>query len=482
MLYILETSLVGEVASWPGHGPPGCGGGNPIKGVNPYGSASLSELLSKPLADVPDEPLPVYVYNNSLYASQIFRTGGSPELPILVPVTAERVLRSSNRKAWERRHTGQIIVSPMLRASLKIHDRYVPSGTIPVAKRHTLYINRPWLGGSQECPGQTLVNGKWQVNAALPPEKLTTQGNATLYARYIGTHSPEAVRPLFGKELTEATARGILDGLIAQVDALTWDGGMITSTIAQARSGTYDALTDIAEAKSTFQTIASCVVRILKAYTDTKSRARELGKLINRRRGASGAVSDELIKAHANQWLEFRYGIMPIVYSLNDAIKWYNTRQHEYFKYRNTRNQSVKLTVGSFEITLPIVTDRCFGKTRIDGQTGGLKLNPLRTALEVVPLSLLLNWVCNIGDCLSALWPPSGAKQEVYTTSRAVPKATYQATYNGEPVTVEFGYYRVNVISPESNVNFALALNVGWKRMLDAFALTYAPLKQALRK
>ena len=127
------------------------------------------------------------------------------------------------------------------------------------------------------------------------------------------------------------------------------------------------------------------------------------------------------------------------------------------------------------------MTDRCFGKTRIDGQTGGLKLNPLRTALEVVPLSLLLNWVCNIGDCLSALWPPSGAKQEVYTTSRSIPKAIYEATLNGQRVMIEFGYYRVNVISPQSNVNFALSLNVGWARMLDAFALAYSPLKKALR-
>lgn len=484
MLFILETTNVPMSDWWEGTGPPMCGAyGSPPTRPNRSAQQSLNKVLSTPLVDVPDLPSYSFVRASSPLAASMIRTGGVPALPTLKPMVAERSQRSSNAKAWSRKETsGEIIVSPMLKASLELHDKYVMAKKPPQANQRVIYVNQDWLGNSSECSGQTKVNGTWYVNDTLPPKDVGAQGPATLYTQYVGVSDPSYVRPLLGTGVAQATVDGLLDALIARVDALSWDGGMITSTIATTRSGTYDLLTDLAESRSTFQTISSCVIRILRAYADTKSRTRELSKLITRRKNAGRAVTDNMISDFNNQWLEFRYGITPIVLSLNSAIEWYNTRQHEYAKYRGTSNQVANLDVGSLSIELPVVTDRCFGKVRIDGSTGGLKLNPLVTALELVPMSLLLNWVCNIGDVLSAMWPPSGASQEVYTTSRSVPKAVYKGAFYGEPVHVTFGYYRINTISPEANVNFKLELSVGWRRMLDAFAFTYGPLKQALRK
>lgn len=489
MLYILEKTTIVNSEGLPGR-PDICSLPRRVS-PNPYGQLTLSEVLSRPLIDIPTEPVSGAILSTSQYARQMFTTGGSPALPTLVPVSASIKQRTSNSEGWRKRADGRIIVSPMLKSMLTVHNKYVPNGAVPVSKRLNLFINRPTNSVAWSCPinpnitGRQMADGSIRHASTVPsaePESMLHNNSATLSAQYVGTSTPEAVRPLFGKELTEATVTGMLTNIVTQLGALEFDGAMITRTISEARSGTYDVLTDIAEAKSTFQTIASCILRILRAYVDTKARTRELGKLLNRRKGATSSVLDSQVTSYNNQWLEFRYGIMPIVFSLNSAIEWFNNRQHEYFKYRNLMNRTVNLSTGSLELSLPLVTDRCFGKVRIDGQTGGLKINPLRTALEVVPLSLLLNWVCNIGDCLSALWPPSSAKQEVYTISRSVPQALYPALYQGESINIEFGYYRNLVISPQGSVHFKFELNVGWARLLDAFALAYGPLKTALRK
>lgn len=483
MLYILEQTVIGNMASWPGSGPPECRLYPTVTGPNPYGSQSLQELLSAPLTDVV-EPLKSFVRPGDPQVTSIFRTNQVPELPALDTVRASIVRRTSNASAWRNRGNGAIIVSPMLRASLDLTDRYVVSEGFPIKKRFYQMINRLPVHTQVDCSNSVgLTPSGWQHLSVLPKEELVYTSVATLTAHYVGTDTPEAVRPLLGKRLSQAFADALLANIVARVSNLEYSPSMVTKTIADTRSGTYDILTDVVEAKSTFETIASCILRILRAYTDTKSRTRELGKLINARKSAGKKVADNVITDYNNQWLEFRYGITPIVLSLNSAIEWYNTRQHEYFKYRNITTTSHVIEVGSFRIELPVVTDRAFGKVRIDSSIGGLKLNPLSTALEVVPLSLLLNWVCNIGDCLSALWPPSGAKQEVYTVSRSIPKAMYPASFEGKDVHCSFGFYQASPISPEGNAHFQLELNVGWRRMLDAFALLYGPLKQlAVRK
>ena len=47
---------------------------------------------------------------------------------------------------------------------------------------------------------------------------------------------------------------------------------------------------------------------------------------------------------------------------------------------------------------------------------------------------------------------------------------------------LEYGYYRIDTIDPRDHIKLTLELNVSWKRMLDAFALTYGPARKAAYK
>lgn len=348
-----------------------------------------------------------------------------------------------------------------------------------------------------KCGRETVQHeGRTVVASSVGSTDLANNGPSTAELIYYKVNDPTAIVPLLSGSMSEAKIRGLHQQLLQGVRSLPRDSAVVTSVIAQTRSGTYDLLTDTAELKSTLQTLFSCVLRILTAYKDMVARTAKLSKILARskfkrkrskrqisaaeKRSSNARLYDSMVRDYNQQWLEFRYGITPIVRSANSAIDWLNTREFEYAKFRGLTTQSATLVAGDLSVTVPVVIDRAFGKVRLSGSTAGLKLNPLTTALELVPMSLLLNWVCNIGDVLSACYPPSAAKQEVYSVSRSIPKGLYPATYAGAPLTVELSYYELDVINPYRHISFKIGPNMSWQRFIDAFAFAYNPLKKAL--
>lgn len=83
---------------------------------------------------------------------------------------------------------------------------------------------------------------------------------------------------------------------------------MITSTLADAESGTYDLLTELAELPDTMSFLADTVkkgtVKVNKHYQDVK----RYYKLL---KTATGKFAEKVAKKLASSWLAFRYAIMP---------------------------------------------------------------------------------------------------------------------------------------------------------------------------
>lgn len=483
MLYVLFRDPVPNVGVYRYKG--GCR--QYIAPINTSGAAARDALLSRSFVDLPTSPFPptghLHCWSTDTRIGKIIRIGGTPGLPTLSEWKSSIAHKYRSENFRQRVRQGEIVVNPMLTSEFIMRDFYIPKTRPGGQSKGAMIYTQRTKPIVRACGGKVVEysNSLWEEAQSHGVDTLGASSQATISAAWFATESADAVGPALQGVYTQAGHNALHSELIAALSKLPFSTSLTTSVVADTRAGTYDLLTDMVEFKSTVQTLMSCVVRILKMYIDTKNRVAFLSKKISRKKGFS-KVADAEVQALNSQWLEFRYGITPIVLSANAAIDWLNTRNHEYAKFRGTESRQVDLTVGNLRVTLPIVIDRAFGKVRVDGATAGLTLNPLRTALELVPMSLLLNWVCNIGDVLTACWPPSAAKQEVYTVSRSVPRGIYPAVWNGHQVSIDFGYYKIDEIKPLDHVGLVFGNNMSWRRFIDAFAFAYNPLKKLLTK
>ena len=457
-------------------------------------------LGSRASSSVTLSSLPSYIMSiHDKAAVGIWLVGIKPPPPVQ-RLGVTNVSRSKSSDYAERVKRGEIVINPMATSQLWLTPGYEVSGGARTGTRSTLYNSDPVGPATKYGCGRDLwklPTGDFVAEANVPVNNTTTQNNPAslqaIYGLYTGTDlSLVSQTTKYG--WSTHTAAHLCAAIDDHIRTLPRDNTMITSTVSDLRGGTYDVLTDLAEFAETYSYVMGCVIRVLSEYANVKKRISDKGKSINRKakqakaKGKQKTVKNRAptkgeIDDAASEWLAYRYAMGPLILSINSAIEWLNTRDHEYQKYRgNSSHAAQTVKFGDFVVTIPIVNDRCFGKVRFDGHTAGLKLNPLSTALEKVPLSFLLNWVCNIGDVLTSYWPPSGATQEVYTYSRQVPNSAVTATFRGKPVQLEYGYYRIDTINPRDHIKLTLELNVTWKRMLDAFALSYGPARKAVYK
>lgn len=429
----------------------------------------------------------------------IWLIGAKPPDPVKrLGVTNVSRKRSSDYVARVKR--GEIVINPMATSQLWITPGYEVSGGARTGVWGAMFNSDPIGPATKYGCGRSLwklPTGDFVAAQDVPVSKPTSQNNpASLqvqYAVYTGADL-KLVSQSTKYGWSTHTAAHLCAAIDNHIRTLPRNNTMITSTVSDLRGGTYDLLTDLAEFAETYSYVMGCVIRVLSEYTNVKKRISDKGKSMNRKAKRAKANGKQKTVKHraptkgeiddaASEWLAYRYAMGPLILSINSAIEWFKTREHEYQKYRgNSSHEPQTIKFGDFVVTIPVINDRCFGKVRFDGHTAGLKLNPLSTALEKVPLSFLLNWVCNIGDVLTSYWPPSGATQEVYTYSRQVPNSAVTATFRGKPVQLEYGYYRIDTIDPRDHIKLTLELNVTWKRMLDAFALSYGPVRKAVYK
>lgn len=395
------------------------------------------------------------------------------ELPPLQPIAAFFRTRGKSTQFHRRRNNGDIIINPMGLSKLEFNDKYVVKPGHP--SKNVMVDFAALSMRSQPVPNhcnRVLMEHNGRLRADVPVTG-NVINDATYRAVYKRADSSAFELQSQRLNLSALSLTVLNDRLREQISSLQRDKGMVTSVVGDTRAGTYDILTDIVEARSTLELIFSCVIRVLREYTNVKKRIAKRPSLDPRRRKS---IWDE----SADEWLQFRYGITPTIMSLNSAIQWWTERDYEYAKFRGTTSFSHTFNLGDLKITVPLITDRAFGKVRVDGATARLKINPIATALELVPLSFILNWVCNIGDFVSSIWPPQGVDDEKYSYSRSIVETNVPAMYRGEECSFTLGYYQITPITPIESLALTLDWNVTWKRMLDAFALVYGPLKRSV--
>lgn len=99
-------------------------------------------------------------------------------------------------------------------------------------------------------------------------------------------------------------------------------------------------------------------------------------------------------KTAANAWLTYTYGILPLAYAYNDALK--AIRNARRTKFRTMVSERV--STDGLECIIKVS-----GRVRATSLTGRVILNPLRTGWELLPYSFVIDWFTNIGNVLSAV-------------------------------------------------------------------------------
>lgn len=292
----------------------------------------------------------------------------------------------------------------------------------------------------------------------------------------------------------------------------------LMSDVVADNLNTYDLLTELAESKELLALLFNTVHSVRKPLQAFANFRRSLMK--------SGKYSPGQIKEMVeSKWMEYRYAIMPVIYSIKDISELLEKRNDLYKtsrakrtltfdKKRNWDGNYNDKPIWLYRETTGTVTIRVTGKALYD--VGALKLrlfdqvglNPFVTAWELLPFSFVVDWFANIGDWVLAQTSSlvDFSQQRVFCYSvkqdfvvetflhynlRAFADKIYDDVHKYHWETTDSGthllqrnvvkdFRRTLFVPNEVSLNFEPFLN--WKRSLDSWVLLQRPLQDALRR
>lgn len=266
---------------------------------------------------------------------------------------------------------------------------------------------------------------------------------------------------------------------------------MITNVASEANMGTIDALTSVAELPEAIRFLIDTLKLFMRVFKDAKRKEFHLFNKKKRIQGLSvkemSAINQakaikDVTDAIADVWLQFRYAIMPMVYTIEDAVKTNDSLKKEFLRFRAGFAHDIP-----FNITLPqgwtVNKTRLNCRSRIlikNGYQNGAQLSDLLgsnihlTAWELIPLSFVVDWFINIGDFISSFnyFPPNWESKATFSW-----KIDDTLSFIHEPsnasVSVECKFYQRSIINPSDYCRLVYKPEINLVRQLDAFALIW---------
>jgi len=267
----------------------------------------------------------------------------------------------------------------------------------------------------------------------------------------------------------------------------------VKSDVSTALHKRWDVLTDMLEGKKTYTMMAD----LLKAAINPLSSFNNLRKKI-RKKPFKG--SDKFLR---EKWLEYRYGITPLMLSIQDASKLLDELKYEYVteRCRETvdvlNDEDIPNVECIFIKHFGTVSVSATAKGRFENRPSrfgsGISLNLANSLWEIIPYSLVVDWFVNVGDFLynrsSALIPPTFESAMCYAVRRNITTHTYARIKNldgsfSDQLLLEEGldtYERVPFNQSDIQLVFNPRLS-SWKRWLDAYALGVGLTTQTLKR
>lgn len=292
----------------------------------------------------------------------------------------------------------------------------------------------------------------------------------------------------------------------------------------------YDALTELVELpkslelfKDGYSSAKTLFTKFLSGHSmfDLKAGARLTPRSLLR------SASRSLRKV-GSSWLSYRYGIMPIVYSVKAIDKLWN----DGFRTIDKASRSVLPT--SYSPTLPsfYIRKETTGSVLVRStvasayrsaelsQLGRISINPLVTLYEEIPYSFMADWFVNMGDYILANFSTSLAAEvaccqstktaltdtytlvldqnQSLTKTWSLPSPTNSCWLNagmlpaptvvtnqqsewGVLRTVKTETYSRSVFARGGAVNLRLNPSISWRRAVDTAAITHSNFKRIVK-
>lgn len=291
----------------------------------------------------------------------------------------------------------------------------------------------------------------------------------------------------------------------------------VKTAVVAANTSTYDLLTELGEAKETLAMVISilrAVRRPLEAYKAFERRLRKDKNL----------SKEKMYEALQSKWMEYRYAIMPALYSVQDISKLVKERNNAYktdrekrvITYNNVTDVPLINPYDSYvyQEVSGTTTVRAVGKARYNLSNLNLRLfdqvglNPFVTAWELIPFSFVVDWFVNVGDWVqaqtSSLVDLAEQRSFCYSVKHDLRVVTKLRVKEVEKFTKSYSALGGSVVHEHPiDVDEVLTTEIishyerhpfnafdtkivsdvflNWKRGLDAFVLSNKPLIQALR-
>lgn len=422
-------------------------------------------------------------YRNKFYGGFLRGNG------IVVPDPV--VVKSSNKAPQRRpgsykaykaaRDSGKILLNPIERFSFEGScTAGLPHPISGGARRtygqgHTNFMSSLWSKVPNACPAQT--GTKWLFQPSELIDHNGPRGTEQTYREY-------AVQGNLAVPLSATDMLEWFSEFREAVSSIEVSKSLVTQARAEARSGVLDLTTTLAELPETLKMIFEALRLLLTKYLEVKRKVDILRE--------NKVNQADLVSQVSALWMQYRYGIMPNVYMIQDGLKYIDASLVEYITVRAGEQLEVPLPEWrgwSTSSGVPAI-ERVFLKNRIDidsltKQTAFLKTDILSTAWELIPLSFVIDWALNIGDFLSSLSAPTGSVQEAAQRSIQVKPVTLSLTnpdFPGAVFTATVGIYSSELIQPSDHIGLAFDLTLTLKRKLDALALLWGATKSDFKR
>lgn len=215
-----------------------------------------------------------------------------------------------------------------------------------------------------------------------------------------------------------------------------------------------------------------------------KQLMREQERMLKTYERAKRQAGIELVDALAHVWMNYRYNIMPLVYTAIDITEAV-TKDPEFLTTRDTLQQEVSLILPSDLPALEFTTDfKVFIRDRAKADIGPFSItskvvsgNILTTAWELIPLSFVVDWFVNVGDFISAFSGGSTADRNSTISFKSVLDYTGKDSFDRKVVITGQLWNRqvTGSLLQHSCLTFKPDMNP--KRYLDSVALSWNAIR-----
>lgn len=273
-----------------------------------------------------------------------------------------------------------------------------------------------------------------------------------------------------------------------------------------------DVLTSIAELKATLELIQNLIRSVRSPLSSAKAYLKRLAK---KKSISKWQLVGQIHKDLGSAWMQYRYGIMPIMYDIRNLVKVLEGLSLKFLTVRSMRT-------GTYQNVLPTedapfnqngVSEqyytrctekyevRAVGKARFssswDFLYSSLGLNPFVTAWELVPFSFVCDWFLNVGEYIQCIsnnitnvlsdktycYSIKKVKETEhflkYKQNSLLTREIYGKIYEMGDVHVETLHlgttleesYTRRVFRPD-DVKLSASFDLGWKQWVDSYVLT----------